>query len=307
MKRIAFILFSSLLASNALYAEFEDNLGEEELIQPRDVSRAKPFALIGEYDYIGLSNFSTEPFTDEKISFSQGNGAFRSIIIYNPCCTEGILGEVGYSNTNINWRDNPFFDQGTFNTVNFALTLFTERLNKWLWTVRLAGGYDYDRNDFSEATVYDLMLWGRYTVNCNWGVHFGVLGQTGMRIDHVYPILGFDWTPNAKWEINIVYPVDMTIVYNMNCSWSFALGARFWDSRFRLAADEPIPNGLLVYRNAGVEMEARYHPNEWIKASVHAGYTTGGQLKVANQQYEDKLHFDFDAAPYIGGDLTIEF
>lgn len=307
MKRIISLVLTTFLAFSSLSAEFEDNLGEQDLIQPSQIPSAKPFALMGDYDWIGKSHFSDDLFSDQEISFSQGDGAFRYPIFYNPCCKEGLLAELGYSYSNIGWNNNPFFNQHNFNTFNFAFTLFTERLDNWLWTFRLAAGYDTDRGDFWEATAYDILLWGRYAVNCRWGVHFGFLGLTGMRIDHVYPIIGFDWKPNAKWEANVVYPVDIAIVYNVNCNWALAGAVRFWNSRFRLSEDEPISSGLLVYRNNGVEAEARYQYNDWLKAQIHAGYTLGGQLKVANKQYQDKMHFDFDAAPYVGGEVQISF
>lgn len=291
---------------NVLSADFEDNLGEEQLIQP-EKTRAKPFSLVGEYDAIGNSHFNDAPFKDSKIDFSQGTLTFRSVLWYNPCCKEGIMGEVGYSSTHIGWDNNPFFTQHRFNTANVGFDLFTERLHNWLWTFRFMAGFDVSPNAPSDSTAYDTLLWGRYSVNCRWGVHFGFLAQTGMRVDHVYPIIGFDWKPDTKWEFNVVYPVDMAIVYHVNCNWAFAVAGRFWESRFRINENQPIPEGILVYRNNGVEAEARYKYNDWLSAQIHAGYTFGGQLKVANRQYEDKMHFDFGAAPYVGGDFTISF
>lgn len=307
VKRTIRLALATLLIAGTLSAEFEDNLGEEQLIQPAQIPSLKPFAILADYDWIGKSHFSDTPFNNQEIGFSQGDAAFRFPVAYNPRCKEGILGEVGYSYTNIGWNDNPFFNQHNFNTFNAAVTLFTERLDCWLWTFRFSLGYDTCRRDFWEATVYDILLWGRYTFNCHWGAHFGFLALTGMRIDNVYPIIGFDWKPNDRWEVNVVYPVDISLVYHLNCNWSLAGAARFWNSRFRLGPDEPIPNGLLVYRNNGVEAAAIYKYSDWFKADVHAGYTVGGQLKVANQQYQNKMHFDFDSAPYIGGEVEINF
>lgn len=292
---------------NALSADFEDNLGEEELIDPSQISRAKPFSIIGEYDWIGKSHFSDAPFQNNEIDFNQGTLSFRSVVWYNERCREGVLGEIGYSSTHIGWDNNPFFNEHHFNTANVGFTLFTERMCNWLWTFRFVAGFDVDSHAPSDSTAYDTLLWGRYNISPRWGVHFGFLAQTGMRIDHVYPIIGFDWKPNAKWEVDVVYPVNIAVVYNINCNWAFAMAARFWDSRFRLNEDQPISEGLLVYRNSGIEVETRYHYNDWISAQLHAGYTLGGQLKVANRQYEDKMHFDFDSGPYIGGDFTISF
>lgn len=128
-----------------------------------------------------------------------------------------------------------------------------------------------------------------------------------MRIDNVYPILGFDWKPNDKWEVNAVFPVNMAIVYNWTDNFAFALAGRLWNSRFRLGEDEPIPDGLLKYTNSGIELQGRYQYCSWISAQIRAGYSFGGQLKVANRKYQDKMHFDFEGAPYLGGELLLEF
>lgn len=296
-------IFSAL----SLNAAFEDSISTEELIKPEDVSRQDPFTIQAYYDYIGYSKMEKKEFDCTKIRYNQLNVAGRMVFYYNPRCQEGAMIRGGYTRDQIYWFDNPYFDQVNFNTADLSLIFFSHRLCNWLWTGQVSAGYDTDRNSLGKATAWDFLLWGRYSRSDCFGVHVGFLAQTGMRIDHVYPILGFDLKLRGPWRLSVVYPVNISLFYDIDCNWSAGIAARFFNSRHRLSGADLTPDGLVTYKATGAEFRMNYQLANRVTANIHAGGTFGGQLKVANSEYRNKKHFDFKPAGYVGGEFEFSF
>lgn len=265
-----------------------------------------PFFISLNGDAIGKAKFRDSDF-NEHLRYTEVEGIANGIFYYNPECDEGLYGGVGFNVTSLDWHDNIFFRQKRFDTVIVKIGGFSERLCGWLWNGFLAANIDVDHCDLGSYTTYDALLWGRYAYVENVGVHVGLIAETGMRVDHVYPILGLDWTINRSWVLNLVFPVDISAVYLVNDNWSVALAGRVFDSRHRVGKREPLSEGIYTYRNYGTELLVSYEVDCWIEANLHAGYTFGGTLKVANRHYRDSHRLHFGGAPYFGGEFEIKF
>lgn len=308
IKRLAsFFSITLICCATTIYASFEDSISTEDQIQPEDVSCEDPYSIHTCYDYIGYSKMRKDGYKCTKIRYNQFNVLGRAVLYYNPCNYEGFTIEAGYTRAQIYWFKNPYFNQDTFNVADVSLVAFSKRLCNWLWTARVGAGYDVDRNDFTEATAWDILLWGRYERSPCLGVHVGFLAQTGMRIDHLYPIFGFDLKLKDCWTLNAVFPVNMSLLYQIDCNWSAGLAARVFDSRYRLSRHDKTPHGLLTYRATGAEFRMNYQYANRITANLHAGSTFGGELKVANEKYQHKKHFKFNPAAYAGGEFEVSF
>ncbi len=119
---------------------------------------------------------------------------------------------------------------------------------------------------------------GEYDYSKNIGVHVGFLGWTGLKIDKILPILGFDWTFCEKWTLNAVFPVNVSLVYAYNDKLSFAAAGRFFWNRHRIEKHALLSEGIWEYRNSGAELAVNYALKNFAALNLHAGYTFGGML-----------------------------
>lgn len=317
VKKAIYITLGTLLTCflPTLQAEIlEGSYGSIEMPHPEHVASGqdeecgdgKAFKLEVSGDAIGKA----------KIDHSDGRGHvkyntfdvdFRFVFHYNKEYQEGLYGILNYQASEINWNKNPFFHKTEFHTASVTLGGFTHRLCNWRWVGEVAINIDTDHPNFTDYAFYDILLWGRYAYSCDVGLHVGLLVRTGMKIDWVYPVLGFDWTINDQWKLNVVFPVNVSLVYKFHKCWSVALAGRAFSERHRVGSHEPLPKALVTYRNAGGELALNYDCDQWLSANAHIGYSFGGTLKIANKEYEHRHHFDFKSAGYVGGELAVRF
>lgn len=299
------ILASMLFSWSALGAQLDyESYGSEPFVEPQ--KEQGPFTLKITGDAITHANFKKWYIDDQHLQYSVIDFEASGTFYYNKRYKEGAIATIGYMDTNLNWQQNPFFRQTSFHTVTFSLTAFTDRITNWRWTSQVTFNVNPNHFSLSPYTTYDLFLWGRYTYCENVHIHTGFLAETGMKIDRVYPIVGFDWTINEKWALNVVYPVNISIVYTYNKIWSASIASRFFDSRQRVGKGEPLPRGLWKYRATGVEFGVDYE-KKGVKANIHVGEAFGSRLTISNRHNKHKRHFSLNSSPYFGGEVAINF
>lgn len=305
------ILTTLILSSGCLSADIElsSDIGSESIhsLEKNIQSGRGPFSLEVTYDAIGRSKIRKKHFRHQHISFAEGQAQLGIIYYYNPEYKEGLSAAVGYTYTDLDWRHNPAFDQEQFHTYNVTLEGFSKRLGRWLWIGQVKFNMDADHLDFSEYFRWGGLLWGRYDYCPNIGVHAGLLFTTGMKIDHVYPIIGFDWCFRENWKLNLVFPVNISLIYTIDECWSVALAARIFDSIHRAGKHEDLSRALFEYRNGGIEAAVEYDCDSWLKVNGHIGATTGGKLRISNRHNKHVHHYKFNSAGYVGGELEYRF
>lgn len=305
MKRL-FILFLPL----ALLADIDDDdFGSQKELLFAQEDQSRPFALTGSCDWVGKADFDKDHKGHFKhLEFGIADINAGAVFYYNPCYKEGLFASAGYTYTHIKWDHSPF-SQTSFNTLSVAIAGFSDRATDWFWQTKIQANFDLNHFKLSEYTNFDLLLWGRYTYTECLGLHIGVLAFTGMKIDRLYPIIGFDWTINPSWELRAVFPVDMRLIYHWTDTWSLALAARAFDDRYRTGpTDTKWSRGLVEYRAGGVEVGATYASLDGaIKLSIHVGDLIGGTLKISNSHHRHIQRHRFGAAPYAGAELAFKF
>lgn len=280
------------------------DFGPESIYEPL---RERPFFIQAYADSISKAKISKSPFKGQHLTFNEVEATITATYLFNPAYCEGLYASLGYDLTNCDWKDNIFFNDKHFHTAIFSLGAISGRLPGWFWNTYGSINMDIDHFNFNDYTTYDFMLWGRYTYSCNVGLHIGVLALTGLRIYHVYPIVGFDWRINHCLKLNAVFPMNISLIYMLDPNWSIAIAGRFWDSRHRANKHAPLPKGIFNYRNYGAEFAINYDYNSWMRTNIHAGYTFGGILKIADKDNDKKLNLDFDGAPYFGAEFELKF
>jgi len=299
-------LFILAVAAGAVHADFPDDIYGLEEIGPVEEERG-PFRFEFEADYVTCSHFKRSGFTDQTVTFQSYSGLGNCVVCYLPQHREAYSIGFGYNYAKIDWAENPYFNQTDFNSVTAALRLFSNRLCDWLWIAEAAATVSADHFDFNNYLDFDLLLWGRYSCRDFLGFHIGFIAQTGMRIDRLYPLVGFDWKFRPCWKLNAVFPVNISLERELGCNWTALLAMRFFDVRHKVGSDEPLPQALVTYRNAGIELGIGYEREPRIEANIHAGITFGGQLRIATSQNRNPQHFNIKPSPYCGGELVLSF
>ncbi len=259
------------------------------------------------YDIVGASKFRTDPFDGEKLHYSSGVAELSSFVFYDDCRHEGITLGATYMSTHLGWHENPLFHQKNFNSVGLTFNTFSGRWENWLFKGFLNAAVDTEHFDFNNYLLWDFGAYGNYELFPGLGLNFGFYAQTGMKMDRVWPIIGFVYVYSDRIRIDAVFPVDLNLYYKINDSWQFGLGAQFFRTRNRAGRDEPLKRALWVYENSGLDARVNYESSALTYATFHIGYTFGGRLKIADQDYDKRHHYKFDSAPYAGGEFGVKF
>lgn len=304
---IPYLLAISVLTLPALHAfPTDDDWGSEKITNNLSTDGGGPYNIDLSVDYIGSSKINKKCLEKQHIDFSEAEIDLSSIVYFEPCNFEGISLGVNYNVDNIKWRENPFFDQTRFSTAGVSIAGFSKRLNDWFWRAQVQMNIDTIHCQ-TENLTWDILVWGRYTYSECIGIHAGFFAWTGIRIDHVWPIFGFDWRIDDQWKLSIVYPVNISLVYFFDCNWSVSIAGRALQNRHRAEDCAILPNAIVEYRNTGGELALNYICGKALEANIHAGYTFGGVLKIANHNNHHSRRFRFNGAPYVGGEVKISF
>lgn len=280
----------------------DQDVGSEQITKP---AKRTPFSLNSHIDGIGTTKIEKGHFKGDEVHYATAEVEAGMIVYYNPAFTEGIRVALGYTPTYLRWSECPWFEQDRFNTVPVTVSGFTKRFDDWFWRSQVSFNFDAD-NWSSEYISYDIIVWGRYTYCRDIGIHLGFWAETGLQMDRIYPILGFDWKISPRWKLNLVYPVDVALEYTLAKSWKLALAGRFFDSRFRVNRDECTSRALVRYTNAGAEFAIRYE-TDTMSANIHIGTTLAGKFRQANHRNHHAHSFKLDSAAYAGGEFDVRF
>lgn len=290
----------------------DDYTAQELLVQPNKPERYEgPLSISIRGEATGKADFKHEKCKEDlkNIQFTNVVGDASLIFYYNRCCDEGLLATASYAYTRIKWK-NPYFIQDDFNTVSVALGGFSKRFDNWVWQGGVTTNADIDYFKWSENLTFNIILAGRYAYTECFGFDVGFIALTGMKVDRLYPVFGFDWRINESWKINAIFPLKMSIVYYFTPEFSFDVEARAFEERHRVGEAKlaKYNRGIIEYRAAGVEAALNYKScNErWI-ANAHIGELIGGKVRVSNRHHKHTKRRRFESAPYIGGEIAGRF
>lgn len=299
------LLATFLLASSALIADADIDLEDLSSQNIKENPRG-PFSVEISGDYTGRADFDHNDF--KYFTFATGEINLNFVFRYEKCYKEGAALGVSYMRTRLDWKFNPFFTQKDIDSVSLNLAGFSEWLEDWIWKAQINVNFDnIEYWNLEDYMNYDLILWGRYACGDNLGIHLGFFALTGMKIDRLFPIIGIDWTYSCHWKVNLVFPMNISVIYTIDKCWSISLASRFITQRHRVKKDQFYSRGLWFYTSSGAELALKYSPREWFSVDIHAGENFGGHLKVADRHYQNSRRLKFGAATYAGAQVDINF
>lgn len=310
----------SFLSINSVFGQLSsDDYAAQAMLAEQltegEESSLKPFSVSATFDIAAKADFKRKKCHQRlhDVQFGIGEINASAGFYYNPVCKEGLIASLGYSYTRIDW-DNPYIKQDHFNTANVALAGFTHRAAPWTWSGQVQVNADIDHFSLAEYLTYNLILAGRYACNEWVGLHAGFIALTGMKIDRVYPIIGIDWKISEVWKLNLIFPLNVSLLYSLNKEWSVGVAGRGFEERYRIGRQTSTPlhrkysRGLVEYRATGVEAGIYYLScDESLQGNLHIGELLGGTLKISDEHHHQSHRFRFRSAPYIGGDFAYRF
>lgn len=308
VKKILFsLLAATITIASSLAADVDpQDLGPTEINGVRESDDRGPFKVVFTLDAVGKAKIKDFEF-GRHLEFGNTEVELSAVFYHNASYNEGASVGIAYDYSRFKWGHNPFFKQQDFQTATINLNFSSERLCDWIWKGQFSINFDnLEYWNWSDYMNYNMLLWGRYNY-CNVGINLGFLALTGMKIDRVYPVIGVDWKWGEKWDINLVFPTNISVAYSINKSWAVLVAGRVFFERHRLRRNEILNKGLFVYSTAGAEVGINYTPNSKVLANIHAGYDLGGRFKRANMHYHNKRNYTLEGAPYAGCELDYAF
>jgi hypothetical protein len=266
-----------------------------------------PFFFTAFYDYVGPAEFKDQPFKGDKLNFNWGTAELASFVYFNECYKEGIAIGLNYTHSHLGWEENPRFDEENFSSAGVTINAFSGRLNDWMFKGFIKYMLDTNHPDFNHYSLWDIGAYGSYNYCEGLSLDFGFYAETGMKVDRVWPVIGFIWQYSDCISIHAVFPQDLNVIYQINNCWSAGVGIQFFRVRNRIGHAETLSRAIWLYENTGINGSITYEMSQLTYFSLHAGYTIGGRLKIADRHYDEKHHFKFKSAPYIGGELAVKF
>lgn len=298
-------ILCGLLLSSSLFADIDvdtQDIGSENIREP---AKMTPYSFDTHADYVANSSIDKGSYKGDKIQFAEAEAELGMVFYFDPENTEALRGAVAFTPTYLRWEGNPWFEQTHFNIFSVSLVGFTKRVDRWFLRGQLTANFDAEKWS-SLYTSYDLLLWARYAYSDAIGIHFGCLAQTGLRMDRVYPVLGFDWRISRKWKLSIVYPVNVSLIYALSQKWSLGVAGRAFNSRFRVHQQQHSLKPLVRYTNVGAEFILKFE-NEYASANIHAGTTIQGKYRVADSKNHHARNYQTNGAAYGGFEIEVKF
>ena len=305
MKLRALVPLSLLLCSYARITDYG-------FIVPTDyefVTKKHHWHVEGDYRQVGRATFRTEGFKHTKLRYADGYGnAFYSRYV-NP---ENFLSlQAGYTYLELDWPQNPRFGQKQFHFGTASLGWVSNTLKNWRWV--LSGGASVDTHswNFGRTAVYNMMMWGRYTMTQTSGMHIGFWGYTGVHNFYVLPVIGIDWAISKHWALHAIFPFDMSLICQFTNNWSAAVALKGFGGPYRYSfrareGRDGFHSPIGQITSSGVEGNLNYK-GSFLSAGIGGGWNFGGWLLIRNKENEHGRYFKFKTAPYAQGNLSFTF
>ncbi len=152
----------------------------------------------------------------------------------------------------------------------------------------------------SEYGLFSWLFWGAYELNSEWHYHVGVLGYAGLEGDTIYPLIGFDYTPNEKWFFQAIFPMLYSVEYKLSSKWTLAIKGRPLKERLRAGSKEPQPRSVFNYSTMSAELNAKYNYRNSFSLELYCGCNFGGKFYIKNEHGHNAIYVPIGAAPYVG-------
>lgn len=264
-----------------------------------------PIGMSGTYLRVFPARLRDPEFEGEHLSYFQTNAAYAYTHACNPYC--GWIFGAGYVGTELDWKENPFFDEKFFSYVNFNLGGYTKATPDWTWVLTGTMFMDTAVLDLRNYALYQVVLHGKYFFSPCVAFDVGFLIEAGLKRGKAWPILGIEYDPTDRFSLHLVYPFDISVSYDIFPMLTIAGSLRFLRDRHRTLEINPLPMGIYEYETTGYECDLTFSPFENLAITAFAGSTFNGRIKITNQNNHHPSFIKFTGSFYSGAAALLAF
>lgn len=225
---------------------------------------------------------------------------------HKPADPSNYYAGAGFQSMLFDFSHHAPFQQKRFHNILLNVGGMTQEIERWKWKGDLLT--QVSAEDFSSRyTFFTGLLKGKYSWHKKRNLHVGILAYTGMRYSRALPVLGFDYIPNDKWKLSIIYPLNTYLRRYITKNWSVEIGIRYFLTRQRMGQEERLNRGFVAYRTWGAELGINYIVGEWIKLNAHIGETLANRMRVSDRHDRHRKHYRLHNAPGFGFVASLNF
>lgn len=184
------------------------------------------------------------------------------------------------------------------------------------WSLGLAPSVDW----FGErgADSGESLAWGslftatkRYANGNRLGFGFGAFDR--YEKTSVFPMVLVDWKLSERWKLvnplpaGPTGPAGLELDYRFDSDWNLGIGAAWRSTRFRLATNNVVANGVGEERGVPVFLRASRNFGKQAALNLYAGVVTNGELRVEDAAGNTLRRVDLGTAPVFGATFTLRY
>jgi hypothetical protein len=265
------------------------------------IDRAYNWHVDGEYRIVGEQEFKNHG----KTAHSHVHYADAAASLYfTHTLTENndLSWQLGYQYMKFDWDKNPRFRDDDFNYGIFSVALISTSAEQWRWVVNPGVAFDLETFNFGQSAVGYLLLWGRYQQSDILGLHIGFFGFYGAKNGYMMPVLGFDWEMSDRWSLHAIFPLDFSLNYAFNDTFSAALAYTGFGRPYRFpwrahGGKGRFHDPIVEVFASGLELDLNMEMG-CFTAGIGAGWNFGGWILIKDHDNHHGNYYDFKGAPY---------
>lgn len=184
------------------------------------------------------------------------------------------------------------------------------------WVLGVTPSFDWFRENGASSS--DALVWGAtmsaVKVFAN-GNQLGLGVEAFDRLDEtsVFPFPIVNWRFDRNWRLvnplaaGPTGPAGLELGYEFDSGWSLGIGAAWRKTRFRLADDSPVANGIGEISGAPIFLRARVDLGRSATLNLYGGVIAAGNVRVEGPSGNLVREDDFDLAPLVGFNFVSRF
>lgn len=269
-----------------------------------------PVHVDAEYRYCFDANIAGKGLSPTKLQQSDGDASIYFLQHVNQENT--IAYQVGYYYERLHLDNNPFYTGSNYQNGVASIAWITNSVKDWTWILSFANSVDATTWNWGQTGVYYGYMWGRYAFHKSVGVHIGWYGYVGVKNDYVLPILGFDYRIAKRLQLNVIFPVDLSLTYYATDHFSLAAKYTYFGRPYRMP--RRIHGGIGTYKNGiienfanAAELDLTYKTSKYFTLTATSGWNFGGWVLIRDSDNKHGKYLDYDGSVFLRAALNATF
>ena len=198
--------------------------------------------------------------------------------------------------------------------LNLSLPVIRRANEKWTMLVSPSiGSYGASGAAFSDTVTWGVVFAATYAFQPDRKLGFGAgvfdrIGQT-----RGFPFISIDWRLTERWRltnpltVGPTGPAGLELAYEIGPKWELGAGGAYRNIRFRLDERDLEPNGIGEQRGIVTFARLMHTFSPKLSLVVYTGLILDGELRIENEDAQQRRTVDHDSAPLLAISLSGRF